>query len=106
MFYGCDKLTNFNGSLASFIVGKMLFNDCSLSAQSVMNIANNIKDVNSLLKNAKVITDWTGYDTWGDGCYKHKTSGQCLYVETIDGKKYKSHFGDCKEKRSSRFKVR
>lgn len=97
MFSSCEMLTNFNCSLANFVAGYWLFRGCSLSAQSVMNIANNIKDVNSLLKNAKVITSWTGSETWADGCYKHNTSGQYLYLETIDGKKYESHFGNSGE---------
>ena len=86
MFYDCNKLENFNcNDLGNFVVGGYIFSGCSLSAQSVMNIANSIKDVNSLLNNAKVITDWTGYATWDDGCYKHKGSGQYLYIKTIDG---------------------
>lgn len=94
MFYDCNKLENFNcNDLGNFVVGGYIFSGCSLSAQSVMNIANSIKDVNSLLNNAKVITDWTGYATWDDGCYKHKGSGQYLYIKTIDGQKYKSAFG-------------
>ena len=48
MFYNCKNLKTFNSDLSSLTHGYMMFYECYLNTVSVQNIADTIKDVNSL----------------------------------------------------------
>ena len=45
MFEGCSSLTNFSGSLGNLLSGNNMFTGCKLNKQSVLNIAESIKDI-------------------------------------------------------------
>ena len=45
MFYECNNLTSFNGDLSSLTTGNSMFNKCSLDAESVMYVADAIKNI-------------------------------------------------------------
>ena len=45
MFFGCNKLTTFTSDLSSLTAGILMFTHCSLDAESVMYIADTIKDI-------------------------------------------------------------
>ena len=45
MFYGCSNLTTFTSDLSSLIDGSDMFSGCKLDSQSVMYIADSIKDI-------------------------------------------------------------
>ena len=45
MFEGCSTLTNFSGSLGNLLCGYNMFTGCKLNKQSVLNIAESIKDI-------------------------------------------------------------
>lgn len=45
MFYKCSKLTSFSSDLSSLINGMNMFNGCKIDAESVMYIADTIKDI-------------------------------------------------------------
>ena len=45
MFNGCSILTSFTSDLSNLTSGNSMFNDCNLDAESVMYIADTIKDI-------------------------------------------------------------
>ena len=45
MFYECNNLTSFCGNLSSLTSGYSMFKKCSLDAESVMYVADSIKDI-------------------------------------------------------------
>ena len=45
MFYSCSNLTSFSSVLSSLTNGSNMFNNCKLDAESVMYVADSIKDI-------------------------------------------------------------
>ena len=48
-FYNCSKLTTFTSDLSSLTNGNMMFYNCKLDTDSIIHIAETIKDVRSLI---------------------------------------------------------
>ena len=48
MFLMCSNLTTFNSDLSSLMIADNMFTYCNLASDSIINIANTIKDVNNL----------------------------------------------------------
>ena len=61
MFYGCENLTTFTSDLSSLTNACYMFEHCKLDTDSLIHIAETIKDVNGLTN---------GNDPWADEIYK------------------------------------
>lgn len=62
MFEGCSSLTNFSGSLGNLLSGNNMFTGCKLNKQSVLNIAESIKDISQLVKEDD--SQWQIWSYW------------------------------------------
>lgn len=54
MFTGCTALSSFKSSLQSLLSASSMFSGCNLDLESVITIANTIKDINGITYDASM----------------------------------------------------
>lgn len=58
MFTNCTTLSSFKSSLQSLLSADGMFSGCILDLESVITIANTIKDINGITYDASMYTDY------------------------------------------------